>query len=264
LTDEEPSTVEVRDASTVLLLRDSPVNGQPETWMMTRVTQMAFAAGASVFPGGRVDETDADLPWSGRPAQIFADELGCDVDLAHALVAAAVRETFEETGVLLTSPPASLAHARSQIEDRQLTFGALLSEHKLAIDADALRPWSRWITPAGRGLARRFDTRFFVAKLPAGAEAANLTSESVVATWMRPEDVLAEADRGERLVMAPTRTVLWSVGQYASVDEILAGAAGRSLDPVTPQVEVDDEGQSWFVMPDGYRFALNPPAAPNA
>jgi 8-oxo-dGTP pyrophosphatase MutT (NUDIX family) len=214
----------------VLLLRDDPAGGRPQLWMMTRVDEMAFAAGASVFPGGRVDDDDADLPWHGRSPATFAAELGSTEELARALVGAAVRETFEETGVLLTMPPASLAHLQPDVEDGRLSFGALLSGQRLALDADALRPWARRITPE-RGMRRRYDARFFIAALPAGAQPADLTRESVTAGWTDAAAALAARASGERLMLPPTATALRSIEQYGSVAEIFAAAATRSLEP---------------------------------
>jgi 8-oxo-dGTP pyrophosphatase MutT (NUDIX family) len=252
----KPSGVPVRDASTVLLLRDNLATGRPDVWMLTRTREMAFAAGMSVFPGGRVDDADGDLPWAGRSAQTFADEFDCDVALARALVGAAVRETFEETGVLLTTPAAALAHRQPDVEQGRMGFGELLAAHGLAIDADALRPWARWVTPETEGTVRRYDTRFFVAELPAGAEAADLTSESTVGDWIGAADALAAAKRGERMLMPPTVAMLRSIADNVSAAEVLAASASQSLVAVRPVLEVDDEGQLWTVQPDGTRRLL--------
>ncbi len=204
---------------------------RPQLWMMTRVSEIIFAAGATVFPGGRVDDDDADLPWSGRPAAAFAAELDCDETLAQALVGAAIRETFEETGVLLTRPAASLAHLQPDVEDGRLSFGAMLADHGLALDADALRPWARRITPEWAGTARRYDARFFVAALPEGAEPADLTRESITGGWTDAADALAASASGERQIISPTAAVLNSILRYSSVAEIFAAAPGRSLKP---------------------------------
>jgi 8-oxo-dGTP pyrophosphatase MutT (NUDIX family) len=258
----EPPAVPVRDASTVLLLRDEPDAGRPSVWMLTRAEGMVFAAGASVFPGGRVDAADAELPWSGRAAQRFADDFGSDLVLSRALVGAAVRETFEETGVLLARPVASLAHRQREVEDGDVTFGALLAEHDLSIDADALRPWSRWITP--NGAPRRYDTRFFVARMPAGAEAADLTTESVRAEWKTAADALAEAERGERTLMFPTKVMLKSIAPFASVAEIMQASAERSLEATQVEIERDAQGRTWAVLPDGTReLGLTGPPRPS-
>jgi 8-oxo-dGTP pyrophosphatase MutT (NUDIX family) len=248
MSDEVP----VRDAATVILLR--PGAGEPDVWMLTRAAEMTFAAGMSVFPGGRVDAGDGDLPWSGRPAEIFASELGEPVEAARALVGAAVREVFEETGVLLSVPGASLARLQPAVESGELPFADLLAQHGLAIDADALRPWARWITPASERSRRRYDTRFFVAALPPGAEAADLTSESTVGGWMSASDALASYERAERDLMPPTVVTLRSIGAYATVAEVMAAAATRPLEAISPVIEADDQGVLWAVLPDGSRL----------
>ena len=197
--------------------------------MLTRVNQMVFAPGASVFPGGRVDPDDGSLPWSGRPASAFAADFDCSVELAQALVAAAVRETFEETGVLLSTPAASLAYLQPDVEDGRLTFADLLTGHGLSIDAFALRPWARWVTPDDPTTQRRYDTRFFVAPLPDGAQAADLTRESTSAGWTTAAAALASWQRGERILVGPTVAMLVSIVDCRSVAEILSLAPARSL-----------------------------------
>lgn len=253
------SGAEIRDAATVLLLRDGPVSGRPEVWMMTRVSEMVFAANASVFPGGRVEEADAELPWTGRPADYLAERFGCEAEAARRFVGAAVRETYEETGVLLTTPraPSHLSPlARGEVEAGRRSFHSVLTEHALAIDADALHPWGRWVTPAAEGARRRYDARFFAAKLPPDAVAENLTTESIVAEWITPDAALAAAERGERMLMPPTQWSLMSLMEYATVDEILATSPERSLSPVRSKLSVDDEGQTWVTLPDGSRVRL--------
>jgi 8-oxo-dGTP pyrophosphatase MutT (NUDIX family) len=242
------AAVPIRDAATVILLRDSPAG--PEIWMLTRTTQMTFAAGMSVFPGGRVDPDDAGLPWAGRAPELFAAELGSPLEDARAYVGAAVRELFEETGVLLTVPGAQLAQFQPAVEAGELRFEQLLTDHGLAIDADALRPWARWITPAGE-TTRRYDARFFVVALPTDAEPADLTSESTTAAWTTAAQALAEYEARTRVLMTPTMTVLTNIAPYATVAEVLAAAAGRSLEPVRPQLVFDESGRRLLKMPDG-------------
>jgi 8-oxo-dGTP pyrophosphatase MutT (NUDIX family) len=241
--------VEVRDAATVVLLRDGP--GGVEAWLLTRTAQMVFAAGMTVFPGGRVDPADADLPWRGRPPEEVAVRLGTDAASARVLVGAAVRETFEETGVLLTVPPADLTGATTaaaDVEAGRASFGRLLREHGLAIDADALRPWARWVTPVGE--VRRYDTRFFVAGLPPGATPIDLSSESSTAGWLPVREALTEGERGERLLMPPTAAALRSVGAHGTVAAVLAAAGARDLAPVRPVLRHDADGPR-VLLPDG-------------
>jgi 8-oxo-dGTP pyrophosphatase MutT (NUDIX family) len=245
------TTVPVRDAATVVLLRDGDAG--IETWLLTRVAQMAFAAGMSVFPGGRVDERDAALPMAGDTAALAA-RFDCAPELARALVGAAVRETFEETGVLLTRPAADLspevaAQVRADVEEGRRGFGDVLAEYGLAIDTDALRPWARWITPAGE--RRRYDARFFVGALPDGVEPQDVTSESSAAGWLPVRIALEQGLRGERGLMPPTQVTLNAIAAHPTVADVLAAAAAQPLTPVEPRLQVAPDGTPSVLLPDG-------------
>jgi 8-oxo-dGTP pyrophosphatase MutT (NUDIX family) len=244
--------VPIRDAATVVLLRDGVAG--IEAWLLTRVTQMVFAAGVTVFPGGRVDASDADLPFSGSAYTEVAGRFGCDEPMARALLGAAVRETFEETGVLLSVPAADLSELRADVEDGRLAFGDLLRSHGLSVDADGLQPWARWVTPAGE--TRRYDTRFFVGALPPGAEAQDVTSESSAAAWVGVGDALEQAQRGERIMLPPTLETLASLVAHPTVASALAAAEVRSLDPVRPHIRVTDEGAVFADLPDGSSVSI--------
>jgi 8-oxo-dGTP pyrophosphatase MutT (NUDIX family) len=249
MSEDEPTPV--RDAATVVLLRDG--SDGLEAWLLTRVSEMVFAAGMTVFPGGRVDHADPQLPFATDACAAIATRFGCDETLARALVGAAVRETFEETGVLLTVPGAQLAQARADVEAGRTSFGALLREHGLAVDVDAVRPWARWVTPPNE--VRRYDTRFFVAALPPDAEALDVTSESSVASWVGVRDALAEAERGERLMLPPTLFTLTSLLPFPKVADVLAAADDRPLDAVRPSLHfVGDDIVA--ELPDGTSITL--------
>ena len=246
--------VPIRDAATVVLLRDG-ADGV-DVWLLTRVDEMVFAAGTTVFPGGRVDSADAELPWSGRSPDVLALRLGCDEIVARALVGAAVRETFEEAGVLLTDPPSGVVGVTTlaaDVEAGRFRFGDLLRDQGLAVASDLLHPWARWITPLGE--VRRYDTRFFVAALPDGATPADLTSESSTAGWLPARAALAEGERGERILMPPTVAVLQSVAAFPTVSEVLAAADARDLTPVAPVLRRDAEGMS-IMLSDGTTVPL--------
>lgn len=239
--------VPIRDAATVVLLRDTSAG--LEAWLLTRHTKLAFAGGMTVFPGGRVDDADRTLPIVGGDLAGLAARSGCDDETIRALVGAAVRETFEETGVLLTVPTADLSGARADVELGRVAFGDLLRANSLAVDADALRPWSRWITPIGE--VRRFDTRFFVAGLPASAEAQDVTHESSEASWVLVAEAIEQAQRGERGMLPPTITTLASLLNYATVAEVLEASASRSLEAVRPEVRIGEDGTIAVELPDG-------------
>jgi 8-oxo-dGTP pyrophosphatase MutT (NUDIX family) len=164
-----------RDAATVILLRRAP---EVEAFLLRRTRVLEFAPGACVFPGGSVDGRDADpaigAGWAGPSPADLGDLLGIPADRARALVCAAVRETFEECGVLLAGPSATglardgavPAPDRRSLLDGSASLAELLSRHGLVLRADLLTPWARWITPEVS--PRRFDTWFFAAALPAG------------------------------------------------------------------------------------------------
>ncbi|MFF0816370.1 NUDIX hydrolase [Rhodococcus sp. NPDC003318] len=218
----------VKDASTVILVRDG-VPG-PEVFLLHRVGGMAFAAGMTVFPGGGVDPQDAsaDIAWAGAPVSWWAGRFGVDEARAKALVCAAVRETFEECGVLLAGPTAdtvvsdtsSYATARKQLEAREYSFSDFLAREGLVLRADLLRPWANWVTPTGEH--RRYDTRFFVAAAPAGQTADGATSEAASAGWQTPEEAIADWREGRTLLLPPTWTQLRSIAEFGSVAEVLA------------------------------------------
>jgi len=218
-----------RPASTVVLLRDGAAG--LEVHLMRRVASMAFAAGAYVFPGGRVDSADArvlvDLPDG------WARVLGADDALAAQLVVAAVRETFEEAGVLLTDDPlpADLQAARSA------DFAGLGVRPATRL----LRPWARWVTPEFE--PRRYDTRFFVAALPVGQTAAgdDAGGEADAAAWWTPAEALARHRDGEMMMLPPTVFTLAELTEYAGIAAVLAAAAERDLAPVLPRLLVDGD-----------------------
>jgi len=191
-----------RDAATVILIRQAP---DLEAFLLRRTRALEFAPGACVFPGGSVDERDADpaigdTAWAGPSPAELGDQLGISADRARGLVCAAVRETFEESGVLLAGPSRAELVQDSAIQDQHallegaLSFGDLLSRRGLALRADLLTPWARWITPEIS--PRRFDTWFFAAALPPG-QLAGLAGagpgESDSGIWWQPAAALEAA-----------------------------------------------------------------------
>src|SRR5215472_15704039 len=172
----QAAPVTPRDAATVMLLRDA--GDGFEVYMLRRKPTLAFAPGAYVFPGGSVDLRDADeeVAWAGPPASHWGQVFDAPPQLARAIVCAAVRETFEESGVLLAGPSADSVVAdttgpeweadRQALLDRSLSLAELFARRDLILRSDLLRPWARWITPVLE--PRRFDTRFFAAALPPG------------------------------------------------------------------------------------------------
>lgn len=213
-----------------MLVRDAP---HLEVFLQRRVAGMAFAGGMTVFPGGGVADDDrVPTGWAGSPPSWFAERLRCDDALAAAFVRAAVRETFEECGVLLAGPGAAPAHEREELVARRRTLDEVLAAAGRTLDADLIRPWARWITPEAS--PRRYDTAFFVAAVPDGQEADAHTTEAVEATWWTPADALAGAERDELALMYPTLTALEELARFPDTAAVLAAADERVIEPITP------------------------------
>jgi 8-oxo-dGTP pyrophosphatase MutT (NUDIX family) len=267
--------VDPRPAATVVLLRNGAAG--PEAYLLRRRSSMAFAAGMHVFPGGGVDPRDVgdrDVGWYGPSVAEWAIRLDTDEGAARGFVCAAVRETFEEAGVLLASPrssvgtpspadhatmgrhadsPDSLAFSgdrweadRQALVDRRLALSELLDRRSLAVRTDLLAPWAHWITP--RFEHRRYDTWFFVAALPAGQAARDVSGESDQARWVRPADAVAAADRGDAAMLPPTRSVLGELADFPSVAAVLDATGGRTIEPIMPGW-LDDGGRVWALLP---------------
>jgi 8-oxo-dGTP pyrophosphatase MutT (NUDIX family) len=242
--------VDPRPAATVILLRDTPATG-PEVYLLRRQRTMAFAAGMTVFPGGRVDPADSAIAdaWSGPPPEHFAERLGCSAELAAAYVAAAVRETFEESGVLLAGTSSETVVGdttgpdweadRVALEAGELGFADFLHRRELLLRADLLGAWAHWITPEFE--PKRYDTAFFVAALPSGQVTRDVTSESDQVTWIRPADAVAAVDAGEVLMLPPTYVCCHELSQYDDVAAILDAAGERAIRAIMPTVRVDGD-----------------------
>ncbi|MDR7301740.1 NUDIX hydrolase [Haloactinomyces albus] len=241
-----------RDAATVMLLREGSTG--PEVFLQRRVDGMPFAGGMTVFPGGGVDRRDADtsVSWSGPQPSWWADQYGCTPELARALVCAAVRETFEESGVLLAGQSAetvvadtsSYADARRALVSRDMSFAQFLAEAGLVLRADLLRPWSNWVTPEVE--SRRYDTRFFLAAMPHGQRADAVTTEVTNAYWSTPNDALEDWKSGHCGLLPPTWMTLTELAGYGSVASALA--VDRVVGKVVPRV-VRRDGRWRVVLP---------------
>ncbi|WP_243791109.1 NUDIX domain-containing protein [Saccharopolyspora gloriosae] len=247
-----------KDAATVVLLRGG-AHG-PEVFLQRRVENMPFAGGMTVFPGGGVDPRDADasVAWSGPPPQWWARRFECSEEIARALVCAAVRETFEESGVLLAGPDADsvvsdtrpYADARPRLVSKELSLAAFLADSGLVLRADLLRPWANWVTPEPE--PRRYDTRFFLAAMPDGQRADAVTTEASHAYWSTPEDALEDWRQRRCGLLPPTWVTLAEVGACGSVEAALD--LERPLGKVLPKL-VHRDGAWRVVLPGdpGYR-----------
>jgi len=248
-----PPPATPRDAATVVLLRDG-ADGV-EVYLLRRHGRMAFAAGQAVFPGGGVDERDGEtaVGWAGPEPAVWAERFRCDEATARGLVCAAVRETFEESGVLLAGPDAATVVAdtsspdweadRVALETNQVSLAQVLSRRGLVLRSDLLGAWAHWITPAFE--PRRYDTRFFVAVLPDGQHTRDVSGESDAVAWMRPGDAVAAAREGRLGMMPPTVRTCSDVADLVRAADVLPAAGRRRFATVEPRAVVVD-GQVWL------------------
>ncbi len=226
----ETDVVEPRDAASVVLLRDGAAG--PEVYLLRRRATMAFAAGMHVFPGGSVDPRDRDAAehWAGPPPAEWAAAFSCDPELAAALVSAAVRETFEESGVLLAghrdgtlvtdTTGEDWERDRLALIDGELALGDFLEARSLLLRADLLRPWAHWITPEWQ--TRRFDTRFFLAALPAGQRTRDVGGEADRVTWLPATEAYRGFRDGSLTLMNATASTLRDLTAHPDVASAMA------------------------------------------
>lgn len=248
-----------RGSSTVMLLRSAASSGSDdanaaesglEVYVLRRHSRMAFAAGMYAFPGGGVDQRDSDhaVAWAGPSAAEWAERLACDESEARALVCAAVRETFEESGVLLAG--AHDAHVstdttgddwerdRAALVDRSLALSDFLVQRGLVLRTDLLGAWAHWITPEFE--PRRYDTRFFVAVMPPGQRTRDVSGEADRVAWVRPAAAVTAADAGLMDMLPPTYVTLSELAGYDDPTDVLAAAAERDIQTIMPSIEVVD------------------------
>jgi 8-oxo-dGTP pyrophosphatase MutT (NUDIX family) len=222
-----------KDSATVLLLRDG--RSGLEVFMLRRKAAMASAGGHFVFPGGLVDAADsaAEMPWAGPSPSDWARVLGCDAAQARGLVCAAIRETFEECGVLLAGPsPEQLVRDvddgdweddRQAVASRRLAFGEVLRRRRLMLRTDLLAAWTRWITP--EWARRRYNTRFFAVAIPAGQRPRDPGEESDHAGWFGVRDAVRRYQDRTLTLMLPTAQTLSEIAEHDTVASALAAPA---------------------------------------
>lgn len=248
LTEGTLTPVTPRRAATVMLLKDT-ADG-PVVHMLRRRASMAFAGGAYAYPGGGVDARDDDhlVRWAGPTRAWWADRLGVDEKAAQAIVCAAVRETYEEAGVLLAGPSPETVVGdttgddwegdRAALVARDLSFAEFLDRRGLVLRSDLLGAWTRWITPEFE--SRRYDTWFFVAALPEGQRTRNASTEADRVVWIRPGEAADAYDKGELVMMPPTVATLRQLVPYPTAAETLAAAPGRDLTAVLARASLEN------------------------
>lgn len=244
-----------RRAATVMLLKDTGTG--PAVHMLRRRASMAFAGGAYAYPGGGVDPRDDDhqVRWAGPTRAWWANRLGVDGTAAQAIVCAAVRETYEEAGVLLAGPApdsvvgdttgAGWEADRTALVARDLSFAEFLDRRGLVLRSDLLGAWARWITPEFE--TRRYDTWFFVAVLPEGQRTRNASTEADRTVWIAPGEAAGAYDRGELTMMPPTVATLRQLTPHTTASGALTASRDRDMTPVMARarLETDEIVLAW-------------------
>ncbi|MFQ5348759.1 MAG: NUDIX domain-containing protein [Rhodothalassiaceae bacterium] len=242
-------------AASILLLRDGPCG--LEVLTLRRGGHLAFAGGMLAFPGGRVD--DSDRSWRG-PGDAFGGRRHAD----QAFRVAALRELFEEAGLLLTRRVGRTgarlgravlrraARCRRPLHQRQLSFRACLQRLGLRLDTQALVPFSHWVTPVIA--PKRFDTRFYLAPAPRGQEASADAVESFDLAWRTPADILDAWRRGAEALMFPTRLNLMKLAQSPCAETALMRARRSPLPRVEPRLAGD--GTPRLLIPAGAGYGV--------
>lgn len=256
----DPGSVPVRDAATVMLVRDG--DSGLEVCMLRRNLNSDFVGGAYVFPGGGVDPEDAE-------PDVEAISIGRTNDSASRLVGseqaglsfwvAAIRESFEEAGLLLATDSEGRTISftdetvarrfeihRKAVDSGERRLAEICVEEDLRLDLGSIHYFSRWVTPLGA--PRRYDTRFFVAAAPQGQVALHDDREVIAAVWVTPEKALADHEAGRRTMIFPTVRTMVALSRFSRSEDVLSHTASQEhVEPVLPVLE--ESG-------DGYRILL--------
>ena len=249
MSDETPVTP--KPAATILMCKDGPDG--IETFMVVRHHKIEFASGALVFPGGKLADSD-----SHPGVRALCDGAGDLDDEALALQVAAIREVFEECGILLARERGetalvggerlpTLEHYRQTLNTGEVGIFDFLEAEELVLACDRIHPYAHWITPAM--VPKRFNTHFFIAHAPQDHVAAHDGTESVDSIWISPQQVLREAEEGKWNVMFPTRLNLMMLAESSSIEEAIDAARARSIVTVEPWLEEDGDEAPWLCIP---------------
>jgi 8-oxo-dGTP pyrophosphatase MutT (NUDIX family) len=242
-----------RPASTTLLLRDGATTSGIEVFMMVRHHQIEFSSGALVFPGGSVDQGDKEIV---AAAELHSGGEGLD-PAALGFRVAAIRETFEESGILLARRQGShalidagqageiAAAYRAPLCEGKTTFRNVLVENKLWLALDELVPYAHWITP--EGMPKRFDTWFFLAAAPPDQLGAHDGKESTDSIWLSPREALEGGESGRFKLPFPTTRNLIKLGKQASVAGALADACSKPVVTVMPVMTRQNGGRQLVI-----------------
>ena len=240
----------VRDATTVVLVPD---DGPVRTYLMRRATTMAFAPGMWVFPGGRVDQFDPTVPIVG---DLSVTRMSApSQDAARGLIAGAARELFEETSVLLAVDSSGAVPQedsrwetdRAAVAAGDLAFADFLVQRRLQVDARALRMWTHWVTPEME--TRRYDVRFFVARVPSGQQVRDVSGEADRTGWFTAAEALAAYGKGSMPMLPPTVATLAEIADVRDAAEVTELADTRTIRPLMPRPRLTSDGELiWDVV----------------
>ncbi|MEJ6023982.1 NUDIX hydrolase [Ramlibacter sp. PS4R-6] len=263
----EPSDSPVRAAATVVMLRDGPAG--LEVFLVKRHGLSDVLGGAYVFPGGKLDDEDGDAVLhtmlDRTPAQLqhALSEPGLPAPDAAALFVAALRETFEESGVLFAEGADARVAGRAYEALREgLSFAEVLHGAQLRLRASELVPWSRWITPAVGGVIRkRFDTRFFLARVPAGQEPTHDQREATESLWLAPLAALQQYRDGAIQLAPPQIMSLAHLSRHAGTAQAFADATSRPPPLVHPE-PFEQDGVRVICYPGDARHSIAARALP--
>ena len=234
-----PMSQAIRPAATVVLVRDGDTG--LEVFLLQRSTQSEVMPGAYVFPGGKLDDADMQADTQEHldqsPAQLRAilGERDLDMPTASGLYVAALRETYEECGVLFARGGRG---ARALLERNQaVPFDRFMADGTLRLQTRQLLPWSRWITPDNPAMAsKRFDTRFFLAALPRGQRALHDNNETTASLWIAPRAALAQYWSGQLLLAPPQIMSLAHLARHSNVNSAVHEALSRRAPRVLPEM----------------------------
>ena len=263
MSEEKPGPAPAVPAGTIMLLR--PAAAGLEVFMVVRHHQIDFASGALVFPGGKADPQDFDdalLPWLEGAAT--------DRDM-RAIQVSAIREAFEECGVLLAREKGSddlvpgerlakLEHYREPLNNGEVPLLDFLQQEELVLACDTLVHYAHWITP--EMMPKRFDTHFYLAMAPADHVALHDGYESVDSVWIAPADALAEAEAGTKTVIFPTLRNIEMLAETTTPEEAIAAAKTRTIVPVLPWTEQREDG-NYLCIPEAAGYQISEEKMPD-
>ncbi|PKN18073.1 MAG: hypothetical protein CVU71_11165 [Deltaproteobacteria bacterium HGW-Deltaproteobacteria-6] len=250
-----PSSVQIavpKESATVILVRSNPESNW-EVFLACRHRNQSFMAAAYVFPGGQVDAADADLqlnnfiaaPDQFNPQALLQDP-GLSPEMAQSIFICAIRETFEEAGILIAQDSGGhslkfdsnqsidrFADYRRELNAGQMTLKEIAEKENLLLSPEALVPYAHWITPEIS--PKRFSTRFFLAQLPEGQLTTTDCDELTDCLWGTPENILKMHDNKEVMLMPPTLKTLEELAAYTTIDALFSGIKDRAIYPILPQ-----------------------------